>query len=142
MRFKIDTRLSGLLRTDELGATLLKQNPLETSELCFGNACLPREAALRDPVLHPFCATGIRSLRVLKTERQHCEDYNKETPWALLHRLPPKALKRSWPKGQCLTIKSGEERCSARACLARSAREQGRVPAIMSRPSTLAATSR
>lgn len=57
---------------------------------------------------------------------------------------PPKALKRSCPKGQWqhLTIKSGQEWCSARACSARSAGEHGQVPAITSLPSTLAATSR
>lgn len=137
-------RLSGSLRTDELGAPLLIQIPLETSELCFGNTHLPQEAALLDPVLHPLCATGICSLRVLKTGRRHCKDYNKAAAWALLYLLPSMALKRSWPKGQwqCLTTKSGKDRRSARSFLARSTGEQGQVPAITSLPSTLAATSR
>lgn len=52
--FKIDMRASDLLRTDELGATLLIQIPLEPSELCFGNTHLLQEAALLDPVPAPL----------------------------------------------------------------------------------------
>lgn len=124
IRFKIDTRfktwedmgIARLLRTDELGATLLISILLEMSELCFGNSHLLQEAALLDPALHPSCATGICSLRVLKTGWKCCKYESQETPRAQLHHPPPEALQESCQKGQRQTLitKSSKERCSDR----------------------------
>lgn len=110
--------LATSLRMDEPGATLLRQIPSETSELCFGNTHLLREAAPLDPVVRPSRATGICSLRALQTGRRHCQDAARR-PLGLCS-----TLGRRWPKGQRqgLAAKSGRGRSSPWQC------HSGRAP--------------